>query len=94
MDIKGHNRDNIPYYSYDTWGIGELLWGVSGAHHQTPAYLEVWVGLGMSLVYSYRRGKDVALITSRYFILLISADSLQRRQVLLCGMGRLVLKRK
>ena len=46
MGFKGHNRGNIPYYSRDTWGVGELVWVVSGVHYQTPAYLEkVWVGL-------------------------------------------------
>ena len=40
MDSKGHNRDNIPYYSRDTWGMGQLLWGVSGVNYQTLAHLE------------------------------------------------------
>ena len=42
----------------------------------------------------YRIGKDVELITSRYFILLIPADSLQWRKVLVCGMVRLVIRIK
>ena len=56
-------------------GYGWLLWEVSGIDYQTPAHL---VKVRMSWVRSYRKGKDVELITtSRYFILLISADSLQ-----------------
>ena len=45
MDFKGHKRNNIPYYSRETWGMGQVVWVVSGVHHQNPAHLEkVWVG--------------------------------------------------
>ena len=44
MEFKGHNRDNIPYYYCDKWGMGQVVWVVSGVHYLTPARLEkVWV---------------------------------------------------
>ena len=64
MDFKGHNnRDNIPYYSRDTWGmlaIVESYW--RQLSNSRP------FGEGASWVNSYRKGQDVELISSIYFI--------------------------
>ena len=72
MDFKGHNRDNIPFYSSE-WGVGLLVWELVAS---TIKLLPIWRRYEFGLQ-SYRKGKDVELITSRYFILLIPADLLQ-----------------